>query len=67
MSNLKAPEWAAHLNNPPAYKPKNAGIPDPPGYPSSQQAISSSKVATLTEKRLLPALRSQDTNGIWVE
>jgi hypothetical protein len=38
------PTWALELKNPPASKSKQAGIPDPPGYPSSQ-TTSSSKVA----------------------
>ncbi|EAQ87148.1 hypothetical protein CHGG_03767 [Chaetomium globosum CBS 148.51] len=37
------PAWVAGLNNPPAHKSKQAGIPDPPGYPSSQSP-SNSKV-----------------------
>ncbi|KAH6632816.1 hypothetical protein F5144DRAFT_488631 [Chaetomium tenue] len=35
------PAWAAGLNNPPAHKSKQAGIPDPPGYPSSQSPSNS--------------------------
>lgn len=46
------PPWVAELKNPPAYKSKQAGIPDPPGYPSSQ-TLSSSKVA------LSPALYAE--------
>ncbi|KAL2263991.1 hypothetical protein VTK26DRAFT_3775 [Humicola hyalothermophila] len=37
------PTWAAELKNPPAHKSKQAGIPDPPGYPSSQSVSSSKK------------------------
>jgi hypothetical protein len=40
------PAWAAGLKNPPAHKSKQAGIPDPPGYPSSQSP-SNSKVEIL--------------------
>jgi len=43
------PTWAVQLNNPPAHKSKHAGIPDPPGYPSSQS--SSSKVASPATRR----------------
>ena len=39
MSELKTsqtrPRWVADLHNPAPHKPKNAGFPDPPGYPSS--------------------------------
>lgn len=37
------PAWAAELRNPPAHRSKQAGIPDPPGFPSSHTP-SSSKV-----------------------
>jgi len=43
MSNTTIlPAWAAGLKNPPAYKQKQPGIPDPPGY--GQPSSGSSKV-----------------------
>jgi hypothetical protein len=32
---LPSPQWVADLNSPPASKPKNAALPDPPGYTAS--------------------------------
>jgi hypothetical protein len=46
------PAWAVELKNPPAHKSKQAGIPDPPGYPSSQ-APSSSKVLPVAAEAYL--------------
>ncbi|KAK3940158.1 hypothetical protein QBC46DRAFT_130217 [Diplogelasinospora grovesii] len=37
------PNWVSELNKPPAVRTKNAGIVDPPGYPSSQVVSSGSK------------------------
>lgn len=42
-SKVVMPAWAAELRNPPAHRSKQAGIPDPPGFPSSHTP-SSSKV-----------------------
>ncbi|KAK4108428.1 hypothetical protein N656DRAFT_771804 [Canariomyces notabilis] len=35
------PTWAVELKNPPAHQSKQAGLPDPPGFPSSQSAATS--------------------------
>ncbi|KAK3307701.1 uncharacterized protein B0T15DRAFT_530927 [Chaetomium strumarium] len=44
LTTLKAlPPWAEELKNPTAHKPKQAGIPDPPGFPSSTSVSSSKK------------------------
>ncbi|KAK4099297.1 hypothetical protein N658DRAFT_498444 [Parathielavia hyrcaniae] len=42
-ASISLPTWAAELKNPPAYKSKQAGIPDPPGYPSTQATSNSKK------------------------
>ncbi|KAK0627826.1 hypothetical protein B0T14DRAFT_423456 [Immersiella caudata] len=47
MSQLQtskaAPKWVAELSNPPAYRSKNNGIPDPPGYPSQTSGSKASR------------------------
>ncbi|KAJ4294728.1 hypothetical protein N0V88_004962 [Collariella sp. IMI 366227] len=47
------PVWALQLKNPPAYKSKQAGIPDPPGY-STSQAPSSSKKKDAKDSKTAP-------------
>ncbi|KAK3353688.1 hypothetical protein B0T25DRAFT_219797 [Lasiosphaeria hispida] len=71
MSELKissaSPKWVANLNNPPAHRSKNASIPDPPGFPSSQPTALSAKQkkdAAKTEKaapRKAPTPDEMDT------
>jgi hypothetical protein len=41
-SALGPPKWVQDLNNPPPAKPKNASIPDPPGFTA---AVSGNKVS----------------------
>ncbi|KAK3358560.1 hypothetical protein B0T24DRAFT_540105 [Lasiosphaeria ovina] len=49
ITSRASPRWVAELSNPPAYRSKNAGILDPPGFPSSQSPPSS-KAATAQRK-----------------
>ncbi|KAI1108712.1 hypothetical protein F5Y14DRAFT_70631 [Nemania sp. NC0429] len=39
------PQWVAELNDPPAYKSKSGGVPDPRGYPSQSGALSKKQAA----------------------
>ncbi|KAH6855593.1 hypothetical protein B0I37DRAFT_350751 [Chaetomium sp. MPI-CAGE-AT-0009] len=58
------PAWAAGLQNPPAHKSKQAGIPDPPGYPSSQSPSNSKKKDAKDSKaapRKAPTPEEMDT------
>ncbi|KAK4449960.1 ER membrane protein complex subunit 4 [Podospora aff. communis PSN243] len=67
MSELQkpraAPKWVADLSNPPAYRSKNNGIPDPPGYPSSQTPGSKKKDAAKDGKpqKKAPTAEEMDT------
>ncbi|KAK4234704.1 ER membrane protein complex subunit 4 [Achaetomium macrosporum] len=45
VASRTLPPWSEELKNPPAHKPKQAGIPDPPGFPSSISVSSSKKDA----------------------
>lgn len=47
MTTSIVPSWVADLNNPPQAKSKNAGIPDPPGFPS--QAVGN-KVCVISSR-----------------
>ncbi|KAK0744218.1 hypothetical protein B0T18DRAFT_448704 [Schizothecium vesticola] len=53
-----APRWVTDLTNPPAYKSKNSGIADPPGYPPSQ-AIQTTKQKKDSKSTPAPARKSQ--------
>ncbi|KAJ9149039.1 ER membrane protein complex subunit 4 [Pleurostoma richardsiae] len=58
------PAWVTDLEFPPPYKSKNAGIPDPPGFPS--QAVASSKKRdaskdTKIQQRKPPTPEEMDT------
>ncbi|GAB1316760.1 hypothetical protein MFIFM68171_06970 [Madurella fahalii] len=58
------PAWATELKNPPAHKSKQAGIPDPPGFPSSQPPTNSKKKDTKDSKaaqRKPPTPEEMDT------
>ncbi|KAK3293863.1 uncharacterized protein B0H64DRAFT_374725 [Chaetomium fimeti] len=58
------PTWAEGLQNPPAHKSKQAGIPDPPGYPSSQSPSGSKKKDAKDSKtapRKAPTPEEMDT------
>ncbi|KAG7286928.1 hypothetical protein NEMBOFW57_006428 [Staphylotrichum longicolle] len=57
------PTWAVQLKNPPAHKSKQAGIPDPPGYPSSQSTSSKKKDAkdSKAAQRQAPTPDEMDT------
>ncbi|EGS22063.1 uncharacterized protein CTHT_0039480 [Thermochaetoides thermophila DSM 1495] len=60
MSNTTIlPAWAAGLKNPPAYKQKQPGIPDPPGY--GQPSSGSSKKKDKDAKRQQPTADEMDT------
>ncbi|KAL2022617.1 hypothetical protein VTK56DRAFT_4961 [Thermocarpiscus australiensis] len=54
------PTWAAELKNPPAHKPKQSGIPDPPGF-SSQSPSNSKKKDAKALQRKPPTAEEMDT------
>ncbi|KAK6198213.1 hypothetical protein LQW54_010490 [Pestalotiopsis sp. IQ-011] len=58
MATSIVPSWVANLNNPPQARSKNAGIPDPPGFPS--QAVGNKKQASKTPVRTPPTQEETD-------
>ncbi|KAK3906002.1 ER membrane protein complex subunit 4 [Staphylotrichum tortipilum] len=60
-TSQELPAWAAQLKNPPAHKSKNAGIPDPPGYPSSQSQKDAKDSKSAAAQRTAPTPDEMDT------
>ncbi|KAH8895725.1 hypothetical protein GQ53DRAFT_641053 [Thozetella sp. PMI_491] len=50
MQSRNTPKWVADLQSPVPYRTKNAGIADPPGFPSQQTSSSSKKDAAKDSK-----------------
>lgn len=59
MATPPPPQWVVDLTSPPTSKPKNAALPDPPGYTASmtrkERALSSKKT------RVPPTPEEMDT------
>ncbi|KAH9883763.1 hypothetical protein F4778DRAFT_801046 [Xylariomycetidae sp. FL2044] len=62
-SAVTVPKWVADLKSPPAPKPKNGSIPDPPGYPSQSGTVSKKQASkeSKIQPRKQPTPEEMDT------
>jgi len=60
-SNPSPPQWVLDLNSTPSNKPKNASIPDPPGFTASLSRKERAQASSKTAVRKAPTPDEMDT------